>query len=270
MLRNAWPALPRFPAAARLFLLALLISGVLCPHAAHGQTLPSRWTGSNIGSPSIAGRATYRPSRFDVDAAGTGIGKASDQFYFVRRKATGDVTIVARVRSIENTSPLAEAGVMIRESLSGDSRHAFAAITPRGGIGLHRRIRAGGGTYRTNVQGAAPEWLRLDRRGSRFTAWRSSDGRTWTRIGTARIPMRHTVYIGLAVSSYNRDVRATGSLADVDIAGGGSIDIARDIPQGRPPTVSLLWPETGATYQAPAVLTLVANATDTDNGIAQV
>lgn len=43
-------------------------------------------------------------------------------------------------------------------------------------------------------------WLKLIRTGNVFTGYGSSDGSTWTLLGTATIAMPTTVYVGLAVS----------------------------------------------------------------------
>ena len=47
---------------------------------------------------------------------------------------TGNATIVARVASIQNTNPQAKGGVMIRESLAANSRHAAMFLTRSSGV----------------------------------------------------------------------------------------------------------------------------------------
>jgi regulation of enolase protein 1 (concanavalin A-like superfamily) len=245
-------------AATRLFPLPLLIIAMLNPSAAEAQALPPGWTGANVGSPSLSGRATYSGATFNVEGTGIRIGYAADQFYYVYKRITGDVTIVARVASIEYTHRSAKAGVMIRESLTGDSRHALALVTPARGIGFHRRTTTGGRTTGTNVSGAAPVWLRLVRSGSTFKASRSNNGTTWTTIASATIPMKSTVYVGLAVSSYNPSQRATGMFTNVSVKG----------TLLTPPTVTLTAP-IGLTYTAPGTVILSAMASDPD-GVARV
>jgi regulation of enolase protein 1 (concanavalin A-like superfamily) len=242
----------------------LLVMAFLNPRPVHAQTLPSGWSRANVGAPSVSGRATYSGATFNVEGAGTRIGYAADQFYYVYKRITGDTTIIARVTSVEYTHASAKAGVMIRESLTSSSRHAFVLVTPARGIGFHRRLSTGGRTTGTNVSGAAPVWLRLVRSGSTFTASRSNNGTTWTRIATSTISMKSTVYVGLAVSSYNPGRLATGMFTNVGVR--GTLAPASGLT---PPTVSLTSP-TGGTYTAPATIPLVATASDPDDGIAQV
>ncbi|MGH9346718.1 MAG: Ig-like domain-containing protein [Vicinamibacterales bacterium] len=206
--------------AGRLFPLsiALLVVSVFAPRVVEAQSLPSGWSASNVGSPAIAGSVTYSNSTFTVRGAGTQVYGTSDQFYYVYRRLTGNATIVARVGSIENTSSWAKAGVMIRESLAATSRHAFALVTPGQGIAFHRRTSAGGSTSHTGRSGVAPVWLRLVRSGSTITASRSTNGTSWSTIGSASISMSSTVYVGLAVSSYNAGRRATATFSSASVS----------------------------------------------------
>ena len=264
MNQNARRGMPRVCALRPLPLLILLV-GVLNPGVAQAQ-LPSGWTGSNVGRPAVAGRADYSGATFNVEGAGTRVGLVADQFYFVHRRITGNVTIVARVASVEYTHASAKAGVMIREWLTGGSRHAFVLATPARGLGFHRRTATGGRTAGTNVGGTTPVWLKLVRSGSTFTAYRSNNGTTWTTIGRATISMRSTIYVGLAVSSYNPGRRATGMFTNVRVVGSA----ATPTPGLTPPTVSLTSPAAGGTFTAPATIPMLATASDPDDGVAQV
>ncbi|HWN94856.1 MAG TPA: pectate lyase, partial [Methylomirabilota bacterium] len=49
--------------------------------------------------------------------------------------------------------------------------------------------------------GKAPYWVRLVRSGNTFTAYKSSNGTTWTTVSTHTISMNANTYIGLAVTS---------------------------------------------------------------------
>ncbi len=56
----------------------------------------------------------------------------------------------------------------------------------------------------------APYWVRVVRNGSTFTAYASSDGNTWTQVGTPQtITMANSVYIGLAVCNHGGTGTAT-------------------------------------------------------------
>ena len=165
--------------------------------------IPSSQRTVDIGAPAIAGSTTYSGGTYTIQAAGTDMWGTSDQGHFVYQPITGDVDIVARVASLKNTNAYAKAGVMIRESLSAGSRHAFALTSPGGGYAFNRRIDPGGFTVKTSGgAGTAPGWVRLVRTGYQFKAFRSADGVTWTSMGTDTVPMSDSVYVGLAVTSH--------------------------------------------------------------------
>jgi regulation of enolase protein 1 (concanavalin A-like superfamily) len=52
-------------------------------------------------------------------------------------------------------------------------------------------------------------WLRLQRKGNEFTGSSSIDGKTWTTIGTASVPLRKNLFVGLPVSSGIKTVSTT-------------------------------------------------------------
>src|SRR4030095_12283646 len=97
---------------------------------------------------------------FTIQGAGTDIAGTADQFHFAYRTLTGNGEIVARVASLKDATR-AKAGVMIRESLTAASRHAFATITP-GGLAFQRRVTTGASSWSTSGgAGTAPCWVRL-------------------------------------------------------------------------------------------------------------
>jgi len=160
-------------------------------------------TGSFVESPS----GTYTMTGSGADIWNVN-GVEADEFHFAYKMLTGAGSIVAKVQSIENTNAWAKAGVMIRESLSPDSAHAFACITPANGVAAQGRPSTGGTSFNTNQTGiTAPYWVKLERSISgNFTVSHSANGTTWQQVTGAtpqNIPMGSNVYIGLALTSHN-------------------------------------------------------------------
>ena len=75
--------------------------------------------------------------------------------------------------------------------------------------------------------------------------------------------MPANVLVGLAVSSHVSGVNATGTFDNVTVAAGGTTSNV-------PPTVSLTSPSNGATYTAPANISLAATASDSDGSVTKV
>ncbi len=160
--------------------------------AASAQTssLPSGWAHADIGGPVVAGDATSANGSFTVTGAGLDVGGTSDEFHYAYQRISGDVDIRVRVSTLQNVDPGAKAGVMIRESLLDNARHAFMFVSAGQGTAFQRRTKAGRASVQTTGAAiAAPVWLRLVRQGSIFSAYSSATGTSWTLVGSASINM---------------------------------------------------------------------------------
>ncbi len=187
---------------------------------ASGSTgaLPSPWSSADIGSVGLAGSASYASGTFTLTGSGADIWGTADAFRFVYRPLNGDGTIVARVASLGNTASWAKTGVMIRESLDANARHAMVAITPANGVAFQRRRSTGGGSYHTpGAKVVAPYWVKLTRVGDTFTAYQSANGSTWVQVGSSTISMAASAYLGLALTSHNNSVLDTAILNNVSV-----------------------------------------------------
>ena len=229
-----------------------------------GSTLPNGQLNQDVGGPAIAGSVQYSNGTYTVRAAGVDIWDTSDQFHFVYRQVTGDVQITARVASLQAVHSWSKAGVMIRETLTGGSRHAFSHATGSNGFGLTRRTSTSGvsslGTAASS--GSAPGWVRLTRTGNTFAMHRSNDGVNWTLYDSIQVTMASTVYVGLAVTSHNATTTTTAVFDNLSVTTPASAN--------QPPTVTLTAPASGSTFTAPATLTLSATASDPENRLSKV
>ncbi len=244
--------------------LAFLCLGLcLCSaRAVHAQSLPSPWSSRDVGAPALAGSASYSSGIYTIRAAGADIWGTSDQFHFVYQTLSGDGEIVARVASLINTNGWAKAGVMMRESLTAESRHAFAMISATNGAAFQHRTATGGLTAHVGgTIGLPPRWLRLTRRASTFSAFESTDGATWRAIGSSTISMASTLYIGIAVTSHRTTLLTTATASNVRVTTTGANAL---------PTVALTSPPAGSSFVAPASITLQASASDSDGIVSRV
>ncbi len=126
-------------------------------------------------------------------------------------------------RPVENTSPWAKAGVMIRENLTAGSRHAIMALTPAVDSAFQRRVNPGDISLSTSGGSTfAPAWVKLVRNGNIFSGYQSSDGVNWALVSSETISMASSVYLGLAVTSTNTAALCTATFDSVVVSRGGS------------------------------------------------
>ena len=199
-------------------------SGAIVGTASVTVTVPSSlFTGDrDIGTISAGNAGSYSlsGSTYTVKGAGTDIWGTADSFHYVYRSLTGDGSITARVLSVQNTNVWAKAGVMIRNTLASNSANAAVFVTKGNGVSSQWRTTAGASTGNSAVaELVAPYWVRLTRVANTFKAERSSNGTTWTQVGSTRtIAMNATVYIGLAVTSHAAATVNTSTFGNVSIS----------------------------------------------------
>ena len=93
-----------------------------------------------------------------------------DAFYFVWKKASGDMILTADVQWVgASGAEHRKAVLMIRQNLDPGSAYADAASHGNGLTSLQFRGAANEQTYQVPTQVDGPVRLRIERKGSRFT-----------------------------------------------------------------------------------------------------
>jgi len=182
-------------------------------------TVPAPWTTADIGAVAATGMAELDQGVFTVKGSGVDIWGTSDEFRFVYQRLTGNGEIIARVDSLTNTNSWAKAGVMIRDTLATNSKEVAMFDSYSQGTTFQYRSSTGGSSANKASTGAAPIWVRLVRNGNTLTGYKSTNGTTWTQVGTVNVTMASTVYIGLAVTSHNDGVLTTARFSNVQLTG---------------------------------------------------
>jgi len=190
------------------------------------STLPEHWQSQDIGPVGITGSAGFLNEVFHIQGAGAikNLDLGSDQLHFAFQKWSGDIEIIARIRTQTYTDEWGRAGLMIRETIVDDSKYAFVAVTPTISPVLYNRKEKGGPVDLHNWRNRGDNnWLKLTRIGDTFTGYQSDDGKTWMALGqwagegTAEIPMTAPVYVGLAISSQKEGILSAASFDHVEI-----------------------------------------------------
>ena len=200
------------------------------------------FTFTHVGGGETGSLTKNAEGSYTLIGGGNDIWDVSDEFDFAQTQVSGDFDVSVRVQSLEFTATWTKAGVMVRESLAGDSKMAWNRVTPddsqiAAGLDGANDTRF---SYRTGKTGGAgsndgqheegsgaPEypnaWLRLQREGNVVTAYASNDGLNWrvqgaqdTATWAGGLPLPNTVYLGLAVSRHSgADPLATCEFRDL-------------------------------------------------------
>jgi regulation of enolase protein 1 (concanavalin A-like superfamily) len=168
--------------------------------------IQNRFYSHAIGTTAIGSAVVEADGSITVRGSGWDIWERNDGFQYLAMPAEGDVVVTARVlASPTQSDPWAKAGVMIRESLADNSRHAMLVVTPRNGVAFQWRTVTGGTS--DNVNGQTPRYpmyLRLVRRGDRLSPYFSMDGLVYETAGpTVELDLlNNEVWVGLAVTAH--------------------------------------------------------------------
>ena len=149
-----------------------------------GHPAPSGWTGSSVGNGNGCHTNYNSTSQvLTIQSAGGNVSMSADNFC--------GVTIPNSASSIDfraHVTPPAsgyydQAGIMMRESLTNNAKHATLLLTGTSVPIMSLRASAGG--FPLSTSGTAvtsPYWLRLHRAGGTITGYVSADGVNWSSI----------------------------------------------------------------------------------------
>jgi len=187
------------------------------PVAISVVTLPNElaapWLQADIGLTTTPGSAVITGASvaarsFQVSGAGAGFSGRQDTSHVVYQPLNVNGTITARIEAVENRG---SAGLFIRDNLAADAPCAAVFVSAAGTVTFSSRPAVGAAASTTSDPAAVtlPHWLRLQRDGDAFSAYHSSDGVTWSPVGTTvKIGMGSTPGIGLANFSGNATTTA--------------------------------------------------------------
>nr|WP_293996130.1 right-handed parallel beta-helix repeat-containing protein [Streptomyces sp.] len=171
-----------------------------------------------VNSPATFSQAN---GQFAISGAGADVwgagGQHDDQYgaIYQRQAFTNGTTVTVKVNQLDNTNPWAKAGIMVRNSIDGagsSAGYAVMAVTPGNGVVLGSDSD-GDGYLDTNAQTAdvkAPVWLRLTRTGSQVSGSYSTNGTTFTQVGSA---------VNLSGANATQDAGVFHTSHDVNVPG---------------------------------------------------
>ncbi len=179
----------------------------------------------DVGRTKIDGTFSQEGDAITIEASGQDIWGKKDGFSFAYTEITGDVEIVAQVSDLDAAHSWAKAGLMIRDSMNAKSKHVSVFQTEDNGTAMQHRSQTGKNSgHKSGADlGDGPVFVKLSRVGDTFTGYVSTDGVNWQQISQQTVRMSGSVYVGLAVTSHEKNNTATATFRDVMINGEAAI-----------------------------------------------
>ncbi len=188
-----------------------------------GTSVVRPWHYTDVGSVGTPGSAGASGDSVVVNAAGSDIWDFADSFGAVTQPLAGDGIVTAQILGETATNAFAKAGVTIG-GLSPSNARVILDVKPDGGVEFMARLADGAGMSFLGG-GALPFGgrVRLTRSANHVTAATSSDGQTWTTIGSVDVAFGGGVEAGLAVTSHDTSTVNTARFTAPSVVASSSV-----------------------------------------------
>jgi TolB protein len=192
---------------------------------AHAQTVPAPLgdfeSHGDVGTVLHAGSARFDTATgtYTVTGSGENMWFGRDDFHFVWKKVSGDITISADI-AFEGTQGdnHRKAVLMIRQSLDGNSPAVDLARHGDGLTSLQFRLAPGEDDHEVQSNVSAPERVRLEKRGDFFYAFvAGKDGKLHPSGASIKLPLNGEFYVGIGVCAHDKNATQTARFSHVKI-----------------------------------------------------
>ncbi len=179
---------------------------------------------TDIGTLAHPGASEYDAVRktYTLTSSGENMWADEDDFHFVWKKVTGDITLTADISFPATTGNAHKKGVlMVRRTLDKDSDYVDAAFHLVGLTSLQSRDQKGATTREVQSYMSSPKKLRLAKRGSYFFMYLAgADGVFHPSGGSMKLALDQPFYVGIGACAHDKDATEKVSFANVDLTTG--------------------------------------------------
>ena len=191
---------------------------------------------SDVGSALVPGSASFDPAKgeYTINSAGYNVWYVRDEFRYLWRRASGDVSLAADVRFPDPKGyEDRKAVLVIRQSLDDDAKEVVVSLHGGGMISIAQRpqkgLRVNDVEYRIASRGGRPggespdslvtinaRRIGLEKHGDAFTLWVSLDGEPMHQYGPPiHLDFDAPFYVGIGFCSHLPDKSDTAILSNV-------------------------------------------------------
>ena len=177
---------------------------------------------ADIGSPVVEGSASYDPTtrQYTIHSAGYNIWYSRDEFRFLWKKLSGDVSLAADVTFLDpNGYNDRKAVLVIRQTLDDDAKEIMTGEHGTGMVHLAARPAQGANfidyEYRigaigrpnsakpTSLENILPKRIGIEKHGDAVTLWISVEGEPMHQFGPPiQLHFDGPVYVGIGFTSH--------------------------------------------------------------------
>ncbi|MEO8115895.1 MAG: hypothetical protein ABI655_16010 [Phenylobacterium sp.] len=192
---------------------------------------------ADVGAALVAGSASLEGARYTITSAGYNVWYSRDEFRFLWRKMSGDVSLAADI-AFPNPEGYGDrkAMLVIRQDLDDDSKEAMVALHGAGLIHIAQRPVKGAWIsdmeYRIGSRGGLPggaspdslvtlhaRRIGIQKQGDQFSLWVSEQGEAMHQYGAPlTLHLQAPFYVGVGFVSHLPTTLDTAVLSNVGLA----------------------------------------------------
>ncbi|MBK0383922.1 hypothetical protein I5M32_13215 [Pedobacter sp. SD-b] len=174
---------------------------------------------SDVGAALIPGSSSYDPTskEYTINSAGYNIWYTRDEFRFLWKKMSGDVSLAANVKFPDAGGFMdRKAVVIIRQSLDDDSEEAMVARHGGGLMHLAWRPEKNKMILQMKVPEQSAMRIGIEKRGDSYSMFVSMNGEPMHQLGNPiQLHLKEPFYVGIGFCSHVPDKLNTAILSNV-------------------------------------------------------
>ena len=175
----------------------------------------------SVGQTPPGGKVQYDAAKgeYRITGGGANMWGATDAFYFVWKKVSGDVSLSADIQWVGTSAAEHRKAVLIvRQSLDPGSPYADAVSHGNGLTSLQFRGAPNEQTYQIVAAEDGPSRLHIVKKGSRFTMYFGKPGEELKSSGPVEfVTVQEPFYVGLGVCSHVATTLETAIFLNVNL-----------------------------------------------------
>ncbi|GAB3950121.1 SMP-30/gluconolactonase/LRE family protein [Spirosoma harenae] len=176
---------------------------------------------TDIGAVLKPGSASYnsKTHQYAMSGSGYNIWFDHDEFQYLWKRMKGDFILYTRASLVgKGVDGHRKIGWMVRSSLDGKSPHVTVATHGDGMNALQFRKTSGANTEEVHSKITQADVLQLERKGNTYTMRVAKFGEPFVNEQVTDLDLGEEVYVGLFISSHNKDVLEREVFQDVRIS----------------------------------------------------
>lgn len=176
---------------------------------------------TDIGNVTIPGSVVFDVANktYKVSASGKNMWADTDEFHYVWKKMSGDISLAADITWIgQGINGHRKACLIIRQNLDPQSVYADIALHGDGLTSLQYREVFGDITREVKSNVIAPKKVRIEKEGDYISiSTGPNDGDLKPSGGSVRLPFNDPFYLGIGVCSHESNITETAVFSNVSI-----------------------------------------------------